>query len=318
MKPRISIVMGVYNGEETLRDTIQSIIAQTIRDWEFIVVDDASTDSTPQILESYATRDARFRVIRQSQNRGLTHALIAGCKEARGEFIARQDNGDYSFPLRLCKQLAFLDQNKDVVAVGCGMRRIGPKREYLGDVSRDLLPQEVTRIFLKTGKSIAHPVAMIRKSAYDSIDGYREQFRVAQDIDLWYQLTEVGLIAELPDVLAQIAIDLRGISALSTNPQQRLAKIAKQLYENRHSCEGIKSLLNEATNLSREKNATLSERSKHASLGGPNYFIGSELYALRNAACRPYLLQSILLRHRVVHSLVKYLHSYIRCHTKQN
>jgi glycosyltransferase involved in cell wall biosynthesis len=313
MKPRISIVMGVCNGEETLRDTIQSIIAQTISDWEFILVDDASTDSTPQILKSYEVQDSRLRVVRQPQNRGLTHALIAGCKEAQGEFIARQDNGDYAFPLRLAKQLAFLEENQEVVAVGCGMRRIGPKCEYLGDVSRDFAPQEVTRIFLETGKSIVHATAMIRKSAYDSVDGYRAQFRVAQDTDLWYQLCKQGLLAEMPDILNYIAIDLKGISALSSNKQRRLANIARQIYDNCSNSEVQRTLLKEAERISSEKTTIGEERKTNRSLGAPNYFIGSELYALRNAQCRQYLGQAILHRYRILRSITKYTNSYFNC-----
>ncbi len=225
--PRVSVVMGVYNGEKSLSKTIDSIVSQNMNDWEFVIVDDASTDSTAKILNEYAARDSRIRVFREPQNRGLTHALIRGCREARGAYIARQDNGDYSLQNRLLKQCDYLDKHLEVVAVGVGIRKVGPCGEYLGDSVRDLPPAEVTREFVVHGRAIVHAAAMIRSSSLTMIGSYRPQFRVAQDTDLWLRLIDLGPIAELPDVLSCITIDLRGISATSRSKQQRLAEIAE-------------------------------------------------------------------------------------------
>jgi len=105
--PEVSVVMGVYNGAEHLEQTLASILSQEGCDLEFIVVDDGSTDDTGSILDAWAAQDKRLRVIHQ-QNTGLTRALIRGCAEARGEFIARQDAGDVSLPGRLDAQFTYL------------------------------------------------------------------------------------------------------------------------------------------------------------------------------------------------------------------
>ena len=110
--PNISVVMGVYNGAANLRDTVQSVLSQEGVDLEFVIVDDGSTDSTPVLLEEVARTDRRVRVARQS-NLGLTRALIRGCAEARGEFIARQDCGDLSLPGRLLTQIRTMESHPD-------------------------------------------------------------------------------------------------------------------------------------------------------------------------------------------------------------
>ena len=113
---KVSIVMGVYNDEVNLEKTINSILSQTYTDWELLVVNDGSTDNTPFLLNKLARNDERVKIIQQS-NMGLTKALIRGCEEAIGEFIARQDSGDISFPTRLEEQVKVLEQDPSVSLV---------------------------------------------------------------------------------------------------------------------------------------------------------------------------------------------------------
>ncbi len=126
----VSVVMSVYNGGSSLAATLDSILAQEGVAFEFIVVDDGSTDGSGALLDDYARRDERLRVIHQD-NRGLTRALIRGCAAARGPFIARQDAGDISLPGRLARQSAFLESNPEVVLTACGTRFVGPAGELL-------------------------------------------------------------------------------------------------------------------------------------------------------------------------------------------
>ena len=114
MKPCVSVVMSVYNGSVHLAKSVESILPQEGVDFEFIIVNDGSSDGSGEILESYARRDKRIRVIEQ-ENTGLTKALIRGCKEARGKYIARQDVDDISMPGRLKALEEILDCNKDMV-----------------------------------------------------------------------------------------------------------------------------------------------------------------------------------------------------------
>ncbi len=105
--PDVSVVMSAYNGSRDLAKSVDSILCQEGVNFEFIIVNDGSTDESPRLLEQYAAKDARVRVIHQ-ENRGLTKALIRGCAEARGEFIARQDVGDLSLPGRLANELKLI------------------------------------------------------------------------------------------------------------------------------------------------------------------------------------------------------------------
>ena len=112
-RPLVSVVMSVYNGEGYLPASLDSLLAQEGVDFEIVVVDDGSTDQSPEILENYARKDYRVRVIRQ-ENAGLTKALARGCGEATGELVARQDADDVSFPGRLAKLTAVLRENAGV------------------------------------------------------------------------------------------------------------------------------------------------------------------------------------------------------------
>src|SRR5262249_21374571 len=128
--PEVSVVMSVYNGGSDLAVTMNSILSQEGVEFEFIVVNDGSTDKAGEILDDYARRDGRVRVIHQ-QNTGLTYALIRGCAAATGEFIARQDAGDVSLAGRLALQSDVFRNNASVVMTSCGTRFVGPGNKVL-------------------------------------------------------------------------------------------------------------------------------------------------------------------------------------------
>ncbi len=223
---KISVVMSVYNGASRLPDTLDSIFAQTETDFELIVVDDGSSDDTAEILRRYAARDPRLRVISQ-ENRGLTRALIAGCDAARGDFIARQDCGDRSLPDRLRQQLD-ASQN-DVGLVSCSARYVGPEGELLyvatadgEDVRESLLTSDVDGI-----RALPHHgTAFFRRDAYVAAGGYREQFRFAQDVDLWIRLARRGCVVVVDEILYEATYDVSAISGSRRSDQIELAKIS--------------------------------------------------------------------------------------------
>src|SRR5262245_247849 len=116
--PKVSVVLSVYNNADTVVVAVESIQRQTLMDWEFIVVNDGSNDESPRILDELAAADSRIQVIHQ-ENTGLTRALIRGCSEARGEYIARLDADDVSLPERLAEQAALLDSDSRIGFVSC-------------------------------------------------------------------------------------------------------------------------------------------------------------------------------------------------------
>lgn len=235
--PDISVVMSVYNGSSNLAVTMDSILAQQAVGLEFIVVNDGSTDGTGDILDDYARRDSRVSIIHQ-ENTGLTRALIRGCAAATGEFIARQDAGDVSLAGRLAFQLDVFRNNSNVVMTSCGTRFIGPGNEVLYEVRqvgdelhRGLQHVDIGRIH---GAS-SHPSVMFRRETYKKVGGYRAQFKVAQDLDLWMRLAEVGVCWATPEILCDFHLDKNSISAARRSEQVRSAKVIVKCAEARRS-----------------------------------------------------------------------------------
>ena len=225
--PDISVVMSVYNGSSDLRRTVDSVLSQEGVSLEFIIVDDGSNDDSPQILNEYASRDSRIRIIRQ-ENKGLTKALARGCAAATGSYIARQDAGDISLAHRLQKQLLAITINADAAFVSCGARFIGPGNEHLYDVNHN--PNEATDR-LKTlelrqvrGPSI-HGCTLFARSLFETVGGYRSDFYFAQDLDLWIRLVEYGRHIVIPETLYQASVSLGSISGSYRKQQIDTAKI---------------------------------------------------------------------------------------------
>jgi glycosyltransferase involved in cell wall biosynthesis len=214
-QPQVSVVMSVCNGAATLRESVHSVLSQEGVDFEFIIVDDGSTDASAGMLDEFARADRRIRVIHQ-ENRGLTRALIRGCAEASGKFIARQDCDDLSLPGKLNKELSAIEARPDAVLVSCGTRFVGPNGELLyevstaeGDATERLLTLDPQRLRGPAG----HGSTLFRRDLFERVGGYREQFYFAQDLDLWTRLVEHGRYLVIPDVLYQVSVGLGSISS---------------------------------------------------------------------------------------------------------
>jgi glycosyltransferase involved in cell wall biosynthesis len=277
---KISVVMAVYNGARDLKPTLDSILGQTERDFELIAVDDGSTDDTPSILAAYAAKDDRIRVITQT-NAGLTRALIRGCAEARASLIARHDCGDRSHPERFARQLERFG-DPGVVLVASATRFVSPEGELLYVVERD--GEEARRSLLHDTvanlKSIpSHPSAMFRSDAYRAAGGYREQFRVGQDIDLWVRMARLGRFVVLPEELYEATFHPSSISGGSRAAQLRVAEIILALRDGGDEA----ALLGEASRLA----------VKRGNQTPGLYFIARCLRARRNPAARRYLVRTL-------------------------
>jgi glycosyltransferase involved in cell wall biosynthesis len=225
--PDVSVVMSVYNGASNLTVTMDSILSQEQVELEFVVLNDGSTDKTGEILDDYARRDGRVRVIHQ-RNTGLTRALIRGCAAATGEFIARQDAGDVSLPGRLARQLDVFRKNSNVVMTSCGTRFVGPGNEVLYEARQVGSELHCGLQRVHAGRVIgpsSHTSVMFRRKSYEKVGGYRAEFDVAQDLDLWMRLVEVGECWATPDVLCEFHFNKNSISAVRRHEQMRATKI---------------------------------------------------------------------------------------------
>jgi glycosyltransferase involved in cell wall biosynthesis/tRNA A37 methylthiotransferase MiaB len=218
--PKISVIMSVYNGAEHLEDAIKSILKQTQPNFEFIIINDASTDSTSEILAKFD--DPRIVIITNDENLGLTRSLNIGFKIAKGEYIARMDADDISHPLRFEKQVFFLDGHPDCLVVGTWTVVIGEDGRHL-----DLWKTEAEACRLEVSNPIVHGSAMIRKKILEKLGGYNEQFRYAQDYDLWIRISEYGRLCNLQEKLYYWRCHKKSISVSKKNDQLRFAAIAR-------------------------------------------------------------------------------------------
>lgn len=196
----ISVLMPVYNAERYLRKAVESILAQTYRDFELISVDDGSSDRSKEILESYAARDSRVRVISRP-NTGIVGALNDGLAAAKGEFIARMDADDIALPGRFAAQIAYLREHPETVALGTAVEIIDTQDSVV-DVHAPSLSHETIEAGLLRGNggALYHPTALFRASALRAVNGYDPVFCKAEDLDLYLRLSHIGKLANLPTV----------------------------------------------------------------------------------------------------------------------
>jgi glycosyltransferase involved in cell wall biosynthesis len=213
--PLVSVVMSVRNGGIKLNETIQSVLEQECIDFELILIDDGSTDDTRRVLTGFAARDPRIRLLIRD-GRGLTISLIEGCKEARGQFIARQDAYDYSMPGRLRSQADILQAEPTASMCSSHVR-------FITEEKVTLPIQTHTESVAREGLSgIIHGSTMFRKSDYVKVGGYRKEFYYAQDVDLWSRLVEVGHHIIIPKILYENCIYPGSISGSRKKEQTTL------------------------------------------------------------------------------------------------
>lgn len=189
-EPLVSIIMGVYNGENTIKKCIDSIMLQTYSNWEFIICDDRSKDNTYNVIKKYETKDKRITCIQNTTNRGLATSLNQCLKLARGKYIARMDADDESMPERLEKQVRFLEMYSQYDVVGTERYIVSDSKIY---GIRRCVEYPRKEILLKAAP-FAHPTIMMRHEVYKSLGGYRatrETIR-AEDLELWFRFFQKG------------------------------------------------------------------------------------------------------------------------------
>jgi len=191
--------MGVFNGEKYLEQAISSILKQTYIHFEFIIINDGSTDRSEAIIKSF--NDERI-IYLQHENIGLTRTLNRGLKEAKGDFIARMDADEVSLPTRLAAQVDFLLHNQNVGAVGTSYYRIDAEGQIIGSEILKV-PRNKEDMYKELFKwcFMLHGSTMIRKSALDKVGPYDENIIYSQDYDLWFRLLESFDLAVLPEPL---------------------------------------------------------------------------------------------------------------------
>lgn len=223
--PRVSVLMTAYNAEKYITQAIESILNQTYTDYEFIIINDGSTDDTPNIIQQYADQDSRIIFVDNKQNQGLIAVLNQGLDMARGEFIARMDADDISLPERFDRQVAYLDANPDVGVLGTLIYGFG-RYEAPG-----VQIPVVTVFDLLKQNYIAHPSVMMRKALLDKYSlRYNPDYKHCEDMELWSRMIFLTKIHNLMQVLLRYRITGNNVSMQNWKLQQETnAKIRNNL-----------------------------------------------------------------------------------------
>ena len=210
-RPMVSVVMPAYNVERYVEEAIQSILDQTFRDFEFIIIDDGSTDGTGDIIDRHAAADPRIVYVQNQSNLGQTKSMNKGIELARGKYICRMDADDISYPDRFEKQLAFMEENPDVVISGGIMEVCNRDMKLICRRIYNLTDVEIRRKLFRYSP-FCHPSTIYRTEGAKTIGGYSEVIFPAEDYDFYFRLGRLGAFANLPDVIYKMRVNPSGIS----------------------------------------------------------------------------------------------------------
>jgi len=220
-KPKVSIVMPAYNAEKYISAAIDSILDQTFRDFEFIIIDDASNDSTWKIISDYKKRDGRIIPLRNKTNLKICRTLNKGISKAKGLYVMRMDADDWSYPRRLAKMVRFLDSHNDYVMVGSAI-----------DVCNDRLTFQYVREYptadlnirslLKRYSPFCHAAVMYRRTCVIDAGLYNPQLVYSEDYDLYFRLANIGKLANIAESLLRVRFHAGSSTSQHIGQQARL------------------------------------------------------------------------------------------------
>jgi len=229
IKPKISVIMSAYNVEKYIAESIESILNQTFRDFELIIINDASTDKTLDIIKGFMKKDKRLKLINNKKNLYATISRNKALRIAKGVYIAIQDGDDISLPVRLSLQNKYLDKHKDIFLVGSGIIKISADGSYL-DKRMPICSKILIKLMLPIRNQIYHPSVMFRNKGCL----YRNKIYYAEDYDLYLVLISNGLkLANLREYLVKYRILNSSVSNSKRKQQDLFAEKAKEFYKQR-------------------------------------------------------------------------------------
>jgi glycosyltransferase involved in cell wall biosynthesis len=235
LDPVVSVLMPVFEVERYVATAVESILAQTLRDLELVIVDDGSSDATGGICARIAARDPRVVLLREP-HAGIVAALNRGLALARGRYLARMDGDDVALPGRLEAQVRHLEAHPELVALGSAIEVIDPEGVPLGAVVRPMDHEEIERELLRGYGSITHPAVVMRLEAVRAVGGYRPEFEYVEDQDLFLRLGERGRLANLATPLLRHREHF-GSVCMTRQAEQRI--LLRKLVEETHARRGL-------------------------------------------------------------------------------
>ena len=210
--------MPVYNAAPYVVAAVRSILVQSFKDFEFLVLDDGSTDRSADLVDRCAAKDSRVTLLRRP-NRGLVDSLNELLEVAKGDVVARMDADDLSRPERFAKQIAYLKSHPSCVAVGSRALFIDPDGAPITDYIDNFGHAQIEAELLLPMIGILHPTVMMQRAAVNAVGRYSSEYRHVEDLDLFLRLAEIGELANLPEVLLSYRVHVRSVSHAHTAEQ---------------------------------------------------------------------------------------------------
>ena len=199
VEPKVTVLMPVYNEEKYLPESIESILSQTFKNFDFLIIDDGSTDNSEKIIRSY--NDSRIQILLNGKNIGIVKTLNKGLKLSKGKYIVRMDADDVSLPERLEKQITYMEENPETGVLGCNIRNVDKNLNFISENLRPITHyQNLWKLLYKT--NMMHPTVVFRKSVLSKNGyNYNSKFKRCEDYELWSRLAYVTVIEQIPDIL---------------------------------------------------------------------------------------------------------------------
>ncbi|MBU1160254.1 MAG: glycosyltransferase [Patescibacteria group bacterium] len=218
--PKITVLMPVYNCEKYLNEAIDSILNQTFKDFEFLIINDGSIDKSLEIIKKY--KDNRIKIINNEKNLGIVKTLNRGLKLASGKYIARMDADDISMPERFEKQIEFLEKNTDIVLVGTAFNVINENGKLIEKRILPTSPEEIKKKLIKAN-ILCHPSVMFIKKICSQIGLYDENWQYVEDYDFYFRVANKFKMANLKQVLFSWRVNMSGTCTTRTKIQKEKA-----------------------------------------------------------------------------------------------
>jgi glycosyltransferase involved in cell wall biosynthesis len=294
----VTVVMATHAGAEGLDQSLQSIFSQPDVQLECLLLADGRLDSGSEtILDAWLAREPRLQLLRLPKA-GLTQALMLGCRQARGEWIARLDVGDAMAPQRLPRQVQLMRAYPDCVLVTSDVEVCGPAWEPLWLYERPepmAAPQRVDTVPSEQGIGLNiphHASVLFRASAYRAAGGYRPAFYFGQDWDLWYRLADQGTFMHLPERLTRVRLFAKGISSRHWREQRAILQLALACNAARSRGESEQALLEQAAAI-RPQPVPVQPPLFDGRRAEGAYLIAEALRRNRDRRCWPYFRQAL-------------------------
>ena len=222
--PLVSIIMPVYNRASFLEVAIKSIINQSYQNWELIIIDDASTDSSQNIIKNFIRQEPRIKLLKNSTNQHIVYSRNKGLKKAQGKYIAFLDSDDRALPERLERQVNFMENNPKVGVCGSAVELINTTGKILKVRSYPEKDAEI-RVAFFFFNPILQSTAIVRKECFDKLGFFDDQFRNAEDLNIWFRFGNQYLLHNLPEVLGQYR--LHDENSLITDQKMMIRNVLK-------------------------------------------------------------------------------------------